>query len=49
VRLGQGREASKTFLRQNADLMEEIRREVLKQRLANPSAAAPKSRPSDDE
>jgi recombination protein RecA len=49
VRLGQGREASKTFLRQNADLMEEIRREVLKQRLANPSVAAPKSRPSDDE
>jgi hypothetical protein len=29
--------------------MDEIRREVLKHRLANPSAAAPKSRPSDDE
>jgi recombination protein RecA len=49
VRLGQGREASKTFLRQNPDLMDEVRREVLKHRMANPSAAAPKSRPSDDE
>jgi recombination protein RecA len=49
VRLGQGREASKTFLRQNPDLMDEVRREVLKHRLANPVPAAPKSRPSDDE
>ena len=38
VRLGQGREASKAFLRQNSELMEEIRREVLKRRLANPNA-----------
>ncbi|MFO0962907.1 MAG: recombinase RecA [Phycisphaerales bacterium] len=42
VRLGQGREATKTFLRQNPDLMEEIRREVLKKRLANPNAINPK-------
>ena len=47
VRLGQGREASKTFLRQNPTLMDEIRSEVLKKRLANPAgvpakAAAPK-------
>ncbi len=49
VRLGQGREASKLFLRQNPNLMEEIRREVLTKRLANPSAptkAAPA--PADD-
>jgi recombination protein RecA len=43
VRLGQGREASKLFLRQNPDLMDEIRREVLKKRLANPTAINPKT------
>ncbi len=49
VRLGQGREASKLFLRQNPNLMEEIRREVLTKRLANPSAPtkAPPA-PADD-
>ncbi len=42
VRLGQGREASKSFLRQNPDLMEEIRKEVLRKRLANPNQINPK-------
>ena len=50
VRLGQGREASKLFLRQNPNLMEEIRREVLTKRLANPSAPtkAPPAPAADD-
>jgi recombination protein RecA len=43
VRLGQGREASKLFLRQNPNLMEEIRREVMTKRLANPNAAPVKA------
>jgi len=43
VRLGQGREASKLFLRQNPNLMEEIRREVLTKRLANPNAVPVKA------
>ena len=43
VRLGQGREASKLFLRQNPTLMDEIRAEVLKKRLANPGAAPTKA------
>jgi recombination protein RecA len=43
VRLGQGREASKLFLRQNPNLMEEIRREVLAKRLANPNAVPVKA------
>jgi recombination protein RecA len=43
VRLGQGREASKTFLRQNPTLMDEIRAEVLKKRLANPGGVPAKS------
>jgi recombination protein RecA len=34
LRLGQGREASKTFLRQNPELMEEVRKLVLAKRLA---------------
>jgi recombination protein RecA len=34
LRLGQGREASKTFLRQNPDLMGDIRKAVLAKRLA---------------
>ena len=38
VRLGQGREAAKQFLRDNPDLLAEIRANVLKKRLANPSA-----------
>lgn len=34
LRLGQGREAAKTFIRQNAELMEEIRKAVLAKRMA---------------
>jgi recombination protein RecA len=49
VRLGQGREASKTFLRQNPTLMDEIRAEVLKKRLANPAGAPAKSAAAKDE
>ncbi|MFM1935115.1 MAG: Protein RecA [Planctomycetota bacterium] len=50
VRLGQGREASKTFLRQNPDLMDEIRREVLRARLAAAQQPAGKARtPARDE
>jgi recombination protein RecA len=37
TRLGQGREASKSFLRQSPDLLERIRKEVLEKRLANPN------------
>jgi recombination protein RecA len=40
LRLGQGREASKAFLRQNGDLMEELRKAVLAKRLAASQAAA---------
>lgn len=40
LRLGQGREASKTFLRQNPDLMDEIRKSVLAKRLAAANAAS---------
>ena len=49
VRLGQGREASKLFLRQNPNLMEEIRREVLTKRLANPNAAPTKASAKDED
>jgi len=40
VRLGQGREAAKTFLRENQELFTEIRQEVLKRRLAVPAGGA---------
>jgi recombination protein RecA len=40
VRLGQGRENSKVFLRENPDLFEEIRQKVLDVRGINPSAPA---------
>lgn len=40
LRLGQGREASKAFLRQNGDLMEELRKAVLAKRLAATQAAS---------
>ena len=50
TRLGQGRENSKLFLRQNPDLFAEIRAAVVKKRLANPGAApARASAASDDE
>jgi recombination protein RecA len=43
VRIGQGRENSKAFLRDNPDLAREIREEVLRKRAAAAAAAAPKS------
>jgi recombination protein RecA len=52
TRLGQGREASKSFLRQSPDLLEEIRAAVLAKRLANPNgpvASAKDDSDSDDE
>jgi recombination protein RecA len=50
TRLGQGRENSKLFLRQNPDLFAEIRAAVLKKRLANPQGTPAKaSRPSADD
>ena len=47
TRLGQGREASKSFLRQSPDLLERIRKEVLEKRLANPNGPVA-SKDSDD-
>jgi recombination protein RecA len=44
VRLGQGREASKQFLRENRDLVIEIRKGVLAYRAANPNAPLVKSK-----
>ncbi len=44
VRLGQGREASKQFLRDNRDLVIEIRKAVLAFRAANPNAPLTKSK-----
>ena len=44
VRLGQGREASKQFLRENRDLVIEIRKGVLAFRAANPNAPLVKSK-----
>jgi len=41
VRLGQGREVAKKFLRENADLAAEIRQIVLKKRLASAMPARP--------
>ncbi|MFO0875174.1 MAG: recombinase RecA [Phycisphaerales bacterium] len=36
IRIGQGRENAKLFLRENRDLFDEVRAEVLKRRAANP-------------
>jgi recombination protein RecA len=50
TRLGQGREASKSFLRQSPDLLERIRKEVLEKRLANPNGpVANKDADKDDD
>jgi recombination protein RecA len=51
TRLGQGREATKSFLRQSPDLLEEIRAAVLTKRLANPNGpvASAKDESDDDE
>ncbi len=47
TRLGQGREASKSFLRQTPELLSEIRAAVLAQRMANPNG--PVAIPDDDD
>ena len=39
MRVGQGREASKKFLKENPELFQEIRREVLKVRATHPLPA----------
>ena len=49
TRLGQGREASKQFLRENPDLSTQIRAAVLAKRAVNPDAAiTPRTARSDD-
>ncbi|MDX1563774.1 MAG: recombinase RecA [Phycisphaeraceae bacterium] len=50
VRLGQGRENSKQFLRDNPDLVDELRSEVLKARgvIAPAAAEEPEESPSED-
>ncbi|MCC6678583.1 MAG: recombinase RecA [Phycisphaerales bacterium] len=47
LRVGQGRESAKAFLKENAELAKEIRQKVLAIRMAQPSKAAPK--PSADD
>ena len=50
TRLGQGREATKSFLRQSPDLLEEIRKTVLAKRLANPNGpVSTKAEEADDD
>lgn len=49
VRIGQGRENAKRFLKENADLFEEIRRGVLAARAANPQQAVPVSGDEEEE
>jgi recombination protein RecA len=46
VRIGQGREASKAFLRDNPDLCKEVREKVLRIKLAQPAVAG---KPRDDD
>ena len=49
VRLGQGRENAKKFLKDNPDLFAEIRKAVLAKRIAKPAAAAATPAPDADE
>ncbi|MSR68830.1 MAG: recombinase RecA [Phycisphaerales bacterium] len=49
VRLGQGREASKQFIRDNADLATEIRAGILAKRALNPDAAITPRTPRGEE
>ncbi len=49
VRLGQGREASKQFIRENADLASEIRAGILAKRALNPDAAITPRTPRGEE
>jgi len=49
MRIGQGREASKVFLKENPDLFQELRTKVLAVKMANPNkAAAPKPDAEDE-
>ena len=48
TRLGQGREATKSFLRQAPELLEEIRAAVLAKRLANPNGPVASAKDADD-
>src|SRR5262249_45888699 len=41
MRLGQGREASKKFLKENPELFDEVRRKVLAAKVAQPAAGKP--------
>ena len=49
IRLGQGREASKQFIRENADVAAQIRTAVLAKREANPDAAITPRTPRGEE
>jgi len=49
VRIGQGREASKTFLKENPDLFKEIRIKVLAAKMAHPAKVEPKADDDTDE
>jgi recombination protein RecA len=49
VRLGQGREQSKKFLKENAELMKEIRQEVLKLKAVQRPVAVPAAPADEDE
>jgi recombination protein RecA len=46
IRIGQGREASKAFLKENPDLFKELRQKVLAVKMAQPVKAGA---PSDEE
>jgi len=49
TRLGQGREATKSFLRQTPDLLEDIRKAVIAHRLANPNGPVKPAKGSADD
>ncbi len=49
VRVGQGREASKAFLKENPDLFKEIRQAVLAAKASAPAAVAAAGKDEDDE
>jgi len=48
TRLGQGREGAKSFLRQNPDMMVELRKSVAAHRLANPGGSAKRAADEDE-
>jgi recombination protein RecA len=49
TRLGQGRENAKQFIKDNTDLFEEIKREVLAKKIANPSPTVSSAAASDED